>query len=145
MLYERLIAPFILYSRRNTTIDDRCSAVAAVLVDPLIRCSSGSAIDSSVFGLSSLVFLGHLFNRYRPCFAYVAQQHRRVCHGRRRAWFEPLLIQLMPPMGAPCRGDHAGTSVVAEDLVGGEKSPVKGPRRRGQRGLTGGVTLSVAV
>ena len=73
------------------------------------------------------------------------QLRRRGRHGRRRAWFEPLLIQLMPPMGAPCRGDHAGTSVMAGDLTDGEKSPVRGPRYRGQRGLTDGVTLSVAV
>ena len=46
-------------------------------------------------------------------------------------------------MGAPCRGDHAGTSVMAGDLTDGEKSPVRGPRYRGQRGLTDGVTLSV--
>ena len=73
------------------------------------------------------------------------QPRRRGRHGRRRARFEPLLVQLIPPIGAPCRGDHAGTSVVAGDLTVGEKSPVRGPHRRGQRGLTDGVTLSVAV
>ena len=73
------------------------------------------------------------------------QLRRRGRHGRRRAWFEPLLIQLMPPMGVPCRGDHAGTSVMAGDLADGKKSLVRGPRRRGQHGLTDGVTLSVAI
>ena len=40
-------------------------------------------------------------------------------------------MHLVPPTGAPCRGDHAGTSVVAGDLTvagdlaGGEISPVR--------------------
>ena len=50
----------------------------------------------------------------------ITQPRHRGRHGRHRAWFEPLLIQLMPPMGAPCRGDHAGTSVLAEGLADGE-------------------------
>jgi len=54
-------------------------------------------------------------------------------------------VQLVPPIGVPCRGDHAGNFIVASDLTIGEKPPVRGLRRRGQRGLTDGVTLSVAV
>ena len=34
---------------------------------------------------------------------------------------------------------------MAGDLTVGEKPPVRGPRRRGQRGLTYGVTLSMTV
>ena len=44
-------------------------------------------------------------------------------------------MQLVPPMGVPCRGDHAGNFAVASDLTIGEKSPVSKPRRRGQRGV----------
>ena len=50
-------------------------------------------------------------------------------------------------MGVPC-GDHASTLTVAGDLTVGEKSPVRGPRRRGQRGSTVptcGTPMSVAV
>ena len=48
-------------------------------------------------------------------------------------------------MGVPCRGDHAGTLAVARDLTVSEKPPVKGPRRRGQHGLTSGTLMSVTV
>ena len=57
-------------------------------------------------------------------------------------------MQLVPPMGVACRGDHVGTLTVVGDLTVGEKSPVSKPRRRGQRGNTVptcGVTLSVTV
>ena len=51
-------------------------------------------------------------------------------------------------MGVPYRGDQAGTLVVAGDLTIGEKSPVRGPHRRGQRRSTVptcGTPMSVAV
>ena len=48
-------------------------------------------------------------------------------------------------MVVPYRGDHAGTLVVAGDLTVGEKLPVRGPRRRGQRELTSGTLMSVTV
>ena len=35
-------------------------------------------------------------------------------------------MQLVPPMGVPCRGDHTGTLAIAGDLTIGEKSPVRG-------------------
>ena len=34
-------------------------------------------------------------------------------------------MQLVLPLDAPRLGDHVGTLVVAVDLTGGEKSPVK--------------------
>ena len=34
-------------------------------------------------------------------------------------------MQLVPPMGAPCRGDHTGTFAVAGDLTSGEIPAVK--------------------
>jgi len=57
-------------------------------------------------------------------------------------------VQLVPPMGVPCRGDHVGTLAAAEDLTVDEKSPVREPRCRGQRGSTVptcGTPMSVAV
>ena len=57
-------------------------------------------------------------------------------------------MQLVPLMGVPCRGDHASTLAVAEDLTVGEKSPVREPHHRGQRGSTVptcGAPMSVAV
>ena len=53
MLYDRLIYPFVHRSHWNAAIDVARAAVAAVIVDPLLRCSSSSAIDSSVFVVSS--------------------------------------------------------------------------------------------
>ena len=45
-------------------------------------------------------------------------------------------MQLVPLMGVPCRGDHAGTLAIAGDLTVDEKLPVSEPHRRGQRGGT---------
>ena len=51
----------------------------------------------------------------------------------------------MPPTEPPCVGERGSTLAVTGDLAVGEKPPVSELRCRGQRGLTGGVTLSVTL
>ena len=51
----------------------------------------------------------------------------------------------MPPTEPSCDGEHGSTFAMAGDLAVDEKSPVSEHHRRGQRGLTGGVTLSVTL
>jgi len=43
-------------------------------------------------------------------------------------------MQLVQPLGAPCRREPVATLAIAVDLTGGEKSPVSERRRRSQRG-----------
>ena len=52
MFYDRLIAPFIHRSHRNTVTDVVCAAVPAVNATPLHRCFSGLALCSNVFVVS---------------------------------------------------------------------------------------------
>ena len=101
------------------------TAVSARITNPLFCCSSGSVIDSSVFGVSCRIFPSALFDLYGSCFSGVAQPLGRVRHGRRRARIVQRLMQLVLPLGASCLGDHVGTLAVAVDPTGGEKLPVR--------------------
>jgi hypothetical protein len=95
VLCARLIDRFVHRSSRNIVVVVACSAVVAVNVDPSLRWSSGSVIDSSMIGVSSWVFLGHLFSRYRPYFISItppSHRVRRVHHGRYHAHFMPQLM-----------------------------------------------------
>ena len=53
VLHAQLIDHFVHRSSRNIAVIVACSAVVAVNVDPSLRWSSGSVIDSSVIGVSS--------------------------------------------------------------------------------------------
>ena len=66
-------------------------------------------------------------------------------HRRRQGHSSDLELQPVPPVCAQYQGGHVGPSFAVEDPTIGEKPPVRGPCRHGQRGLTDGVTLSVVV
>ena len=72
MLCALLLDHFIHRSHRNTAVDAYGAAVSALIDDELLCCSSGSAICSSVFGVSCCFFPSILFNHYRPPFAGIS-------------------------------------------------------------------------
>ena len=49
---------------------------------------------------------------------------RPSCHGRCSARFWPRLVSVVPPIVAPCCGDHRGAFAFAIGLTGGEELPV---------------------
>ena len=53
VLCDLLVALFIHCSHRNIATDIRRAVVSALFADKLLCCSSGSAIYSNVFGVSS--------------------------------------------------------------------------------------------
>ena len=53
VLCTLMIDQIVYRSHRDFAVDVACAAVVAVHVDPSLRWSSGSVIDSSVIGVSS--------------------------------------------------------------------------------------------
>ena len=64
VLCAQLIDHFLHRSRRSIAVVEICSAVTVVTVEPCLCCFSGSASDSSVFGVSSRFYPSCLFHRY---------------------------------------------------------------------------------
>ena len=53
VLNTLLLDHFVHHSHQNIAVVIARAATAAVIINPILRCSSGSAIDSSVFVVSS--------------------------------------------------------------------------------------------
>ena len=71
LLYDWLFDPFDHRSRQNVVAVMVRAAMIAVIVDPPLRCSSGSSIAFNVFGVSSWFFPSCLFHCYRSPIASV--------------------------------------------------------------------------